>query len=255
MGWGIANVKHAMRQPGCPLCRLCREAERRYLENLLWENVNDPATRAQWAAGLGFCPRHAWQLQRIEAHRYGDGLGNAILYEDLLQRVIPALEAMVPGPGAAPEPIWRRLARALGRVAPAEGHKEAAPGLQGRQRCRVCRLAEDTACAYADWLIEGLAEAEIREIYRNSDGLCLPHLRLVLARGRSRSPEAIQWLAEETVRRLRALLACLREYIRKHDWNHRHEPMRPEERRAWIRAVAFFAGEEGADDPLDDRGG
>ena len=255
MSWGLANLNHAMRQPGCPLCRLQREAEARYLENLLWENVNDPATREQWAAGLGFCSRHAWQLQRLEARRYGDGLGNAILYEDLLQRILPVLETLARPPAEDPLSLYRRLGRFLPRFLDRGRALRGIPGLQGRQRCRVCRLGEETARAYAEWLIEGLAEADVRERYETSDGLCLPHLRMALSGARDRAPQAVAWLASHAAQRLQRLLGNLQEYIRKHDWNHRHEPMSPEERRAWIRAVAFFAGEVEDNGSLDDRGG
>jgi hypothetical protein len=71
------------------MCYLQQEAEARCLENLLWQDVNALVTRARWAAGLGFRERHAWPLQGLEAGGYGDGLGNVILYEGLLQRVSP----------------------------------------------------------------------------------------------------------------------------------------------------------------------
>ncbi|MCS7350902.1 DUF6062 family protein [Thermoflexus sp.] len=256
MSWGLANLQHAMREPGCPICRLQREAEKRYLDNLLWENVNDPATREQWAAGLGFCARHAWQLQRLEAQRYGDGLGNALLYEDLLQRVILALEALAQEAVGDPPLLHQRLARSFKRsFLPHANASDPLPGLQGRQRCRVCRLGEDTAQAYGEWLIEGLGEADVRASYEASDGLCLPHLRMALGRARVRAPEVFGWLAGDAARRLQRLLGDLREYIRKHDWNYRDETMRPEERQAWIRAVAFFTGEVENDDSVDDRSG
>lgn len=255
MSWGLANLKHAMRQPGCPLCRLQREAEARYLENLLWENVNDPATREQWAAGLGFCSRHAWQLQRLEARRYGDGLGNAILYEDLLQRIIPVLETLARPSAVDPPSLHRRLGRFLSHLPHRGRARHEIPGLRGYQRCRVCRLGEETAQAYAEWLIEGLAEADVCERYKTSDGLCLPHLRMALSCARGRAPQTFAWLARDAARRLQRLLGDLREYIRKHDWNYRDEPMSHEERIAWIRAVAFFAGEVENNGSLDDRSG
>jgi len=33
------------------------------------------------------------------------------------------------------------------------------------------------------------------------------------------------------------------EYVRKLDWNKRHEPKHPWEEVSWLRAVAFFSGE------------
>jgi hypothetical protein len=152
-----------------------------------------------------------------------------------------------------PLPLHRRLAHVL-RL-PRSGDPEGIPGLQGRARCRVCRLGEETARAYAEWLVEGLGDAEVRARYAASDGLCLPHLRMTLICARTRAPQALADLAGDAVRRLQRLLGALREYIRKHDWNYRHEPMSPEERRSWIRAVAFFVGEGEGDGSLDDRGG
>jgi len=75
---------------------------------------------------------------------------------------------------------------------------------------------------------------------------------MALARAHDRAPHAFAWLAGDAARRLRLLLKDLQEYIRKHDWNYRHEPMSPEERKAWIRAVAFFAGEVENNGSLDD---
>lgn len=51
-------IEDALREPGCAVCRLARQAEGGYIEGLLWEQVNDAATRARLRASYGFCRRH-----------------------------------------------------------------------------------------------------------------------------------------------------------------------------------------------------
>ena len=61
-----AILERACEQEGCPLCRLARAQERRWLWMLLWENVNDPGVRDRIAVSWGFCRRHAWELAYLE---------------------------------------------------------------------------------------------------------------------------------------------------------------------------------------------
>src|SRR4051794_22662017 len=65
---------------GCAVCRLRRQVEEGYLEGFLYESVNDRTLRDQLAQSLGFCRAHAWQLQQVEMHLWGGGLGVGIVY-------------------------------------------------------------------------------------------------------------------------------------------------------------------------------
>jgi hypothetical protein len=44
----LIDLKRALGQSGCPICRLQKEAEERYLKHLLWEYVNDLPTRTRF---------------------------------------------------------------------------------------------------------------------------------------------------------------------------------------------------------------
>jgi hypothetical protein len=55
----LIDLKKALGQRGCPICRLQRENEQRYLVHVLWENVNDLATRERFLPSWGYCARHA----------------------------------------------------------------------------------------------------------------------------------------------------------------------------------------------------
>jgi len=86
----------AFREPGCPICRLARQAESRYVFHVLYEYVNDGEVRAVLAASHGFCRRHAWELQRLELADWGTGMGTAILYEDFVGGILTTLRESLP---------------------------------------------------------------------------------------------------------------------------------------------------------------
>jgi hypothetical protein len=252
MNLSTISLRLAFREPGCPICRLRQQAERRYLFNLLYENVNDGGTRRHLVRGLGLCPEHAWALQAIEQERWHDGLGVSIIYEDLARRVQASLrEYQERNPMAHADRRTRlrqRLERlgAIGRwLAGRLSRSALSASLLARvsptERCRACDLVGELEEINLSWLIQGLAEPEFRELYTASDGLCLPHLRRALSSAKDEL--AVHCLVEVTAARLDPLVADLGDYIRKHDWNNREEPKHPWERASWLRAVAFFAGE------------
>lgn len=80
-------------EPGCPVCRLADRAERRYLDTLFYEHINDSQVRAALREAGGFCRRHTARV--LEA---GDALGGSLLFGDLLlsgpppQRQCPACQ-------------------------------------------------------------------------------------------------------------------------------------------------------------------
>lgn len=41
----VNNLIEAMKKPGCPVCRIFRQASERALKSFLWENVNEPDVR------------------------------------------------------------------------------------------------------------------------------------------------------------------------------------------------------------------
>ena len=79
-----ATLRESFGEPGCPLCRLLEGKERRALEAILWEQVNDPATADRLAAARGFCWEHSWALVPAGAAVHSH-LGVAILLERLLR--------------------------------------------------------------------------------------------------------------------------------------------------------------------------
>lgn len=76
----LYELKEALSQPGCPLCTLGKDAEKRYFDTLFYELVNDPATRQKILRGGGFCPTHT----ALIFEERNSILGIAIIYRDLL---------------------------------------------------------------------------------------------------------------------------------------------------------------------------
>ena len=226
------NLKIAFREAGCPICRIRSQAVARYIFHTLWENVNDVTFRQHFLASEGLCPEHAWQMQNTDSRLWQDGLKTGILYESLLAAVRRQLAHEADTRQQVGHPWWH----------PARWWPLSSPMVQPqRDACPVCRLGEFEDGFYARQLANKLPEPAWQAAYADSDGLCLAHLRLTLA---ASDPQTHCWLLAETESRLQALQLDLAEYIRKHAWQFRDEPVSTAERQSWIRAVAWLRGEK-----------
>jgi len=209
------HLHEALGRPGCPLCRLRGSAGNRFVEDLLYEGVTDPDRRASVRQALGFCRDHSLVMLHATA-----SLGVAIITQDLLSTLLRALE------GAQHRPRQRRdrLAARLSAEAP----------------CPACAWADTMVSHYVAELVSGITErGELLARYQASDGLCLPHFRLVLDSVSSRQVFEILVSTQRSI--WERLVAELGEFIRKCD--HRfHDEKWGEERDSWQRAISSLAG-------------
>src|ERR1700694_4411303 len=83
------EVREALDQAGCAVCRLAVRSVDRWLASVAYDQINDIDLRARLRAARGLCNAHAHRWQR-EVHSV---LGTAILYQDLLTS---ALREVVP---------------------------------------------------------------------------------------------------------------------------------------------------------------
>jgi hypothetical protein len=259
MDWVKMQLQLAFSQPGCAFCRLRQDAERSYVLSLLGERFTDGATRQRLRSHLGLCHTHAWALQAAERQVCRTGMATGIMYQELAEQVLESLVAyldqQLPAPAmasadtAVPQsmPLWRRL---TGWVAWrwSSQRQQVTPylpvllaRLTPAAECPACEAVTLAETAAKEWLARCAADTEFRASYAASDGLCLPHLRGVLAETSDR--EVACWLVENTAQKLRVLLHDLSEYLRKHSWQYHHEPKPAWEQASWIRAVGFMAGE------------
>ena len=224
---GRQRLVEACARAGCPVCGCLRDRATRHLAAVLSEHVTDPVSRRRLAAAWGFCAVHAAALSEMPEV----ALGTAIIYQTLVEQASCWLdESARVGSKPARRRGWRALVR--GRAAPAREASHA--------HCPVCVELVTAEVCELDGLIEGLAGPELRRAYASSDGLCLPHFDLAVARGGTRPGTA--HLVALTREKLRALAEDLRQFVDKHD----HRVTRPRfterEAGAWRRALALLAG-------------
>lgn len=232
----LVHLEEALQKPGCPICRLGDEAARRSVDGFLWENVNDPESRRPLQEAYGFCPEHTRLLVATEMESSGVLLGVNLIYESLARQALRDLQKG----GTLQSPrkgIGGWLARFWRRSRPSTPQPV-------RPACPLCRAVEEVQANALVTLMEDLAVhgEHAQALYRQADGLCLPHLRQALAQHAERYPAATRFLRAETVQRLESLSAHMREYIRKQNWAYREEALTEEERVAWLRVLVFFTG-------------
>lgn len=193
-------IEEALREGECALCWLTHRHLLRRVSTLLDEHLTDPQWRQSLHDENGFCAYHAaLVLSRA------DVLSVAILAEDVLASVSLSM------------PSRRR---------------------PGGWRCHLCESQRQDEAQAAKLLAQLLRQAEWRERYAASQGLCLPHVRQVLLNA---SPEVRDWLVANEGGRWQGLRAQLREVIRKHDYRFQQEPW-GEERGSWRRAFHKLYG-------------
>ncbi len=223
------DLLDAFQQAGCPVCRLALGAVRAYLDSISREGgLTDLEIRTRLRESHAFCPVHAHQW--LESQHV---LGTAILYEDVLSHLTAELQE-----------LRFRKRGFLAGAAPllGGGGSRTVDALEPHRPCPACELLARAEARSVDVLLEHVRQAEFRDAYARSGGVCLPHLRPALSAAQDES--AFRTLIEAAVTRHEALGAHLREIIRLHDYRYSHEPS-GEERGADARAVRHVVGEPG----------
>lgn len=235
----LEDALDAMRDPGCPVCRLSSTRVERFLDRLIYEHVNDAGVREALRASQGFCARHAYQLAGMPN---SPGLGLALVYREIIQDI----SLGIPTPSGESSPTSAGVPHA------------ASPVIQWMRRFLIPRRGTGSspvcpACAYASKiehyalraLLAGLdQESEgVAHSLAQSDGLCCRHLRQGINLGR-RSPAAC-WLARDAQHRLHGLDQDLADYIQHQDYRFRDAEPGPWAS-AWRRALSFVHGSEDA---------
>jgi hypothetical protein len=239
------DLRDAMGQSGCPVCRLKTDSADRFVDTLLWESVNDPEKRARIRRALGFCYEHFWLLARASA-----SLGVAIIANDVLKNVLRTLE------GGAFQPLpavsLRRVQEAVDSKQPSAATSDLVAKLEPEEPCSACVWADKMEAIYVSTLVRSLAEPDgMRADYEESDGLCLPHFRQALARARKRSTFEVLVTAQRVV--WGRLVGHLDESISKSDYRRQGEAW-GDEAGAWLRGIAALAGARPDDRERRNRG-
>jgi hypothetical protein len=224
---GYYDLRQALSEAGCPLCRLLARDADHHIDGVLWESVNDPEIRRGLNQARGYCREHGWLLVR-----HGASLGVAILMLDVLETMLRVLEA---GNFEAQHAPWP----ARNQAQPNRETAQLVTDLSPQSPCPVCASLQVFQEYYLTTLLEHLSGPdELASLYRASDGLCLSHFRLALSR--VADEETFERLVEAQQAVWQRLRANLHEFIRKNDHNVKEE-FGPEGD-SWRRAIESISG-------------
>lgn len=220
----VADLRETSSGEHCPLCTLVFRSEERFLEALIYEQVNDIGGRDVLRAARGFCFRHSGMLAERPS-----ALGSAIIAHDVvraLQRVVAADDG--------------KASQARGWFGP-KGDDRLAAQLAPSQECPACTRTAEMERVYLSGLLDLLNDEAFVKDYRKGKGLCLPHLMEAL-RAPS-TPHARAGLLAHQATAWHQLEEELAEFIRKSDYRFvRTEEPTEAERTAWQRALRLLSG-------------
>lgn len=215
---GNYDLVGAMREPGCPLCRVLAEAEVRAMDAFVEQAGRLQETFSSFCDRGGFCREHAWLFHRRAALSL-TGVPVAQMYEALVRRDIEHLE---------------RLEFAVGK-----GRR---PGtLLDRRTCLPCERGQARLRAKTESLLRALEDAKLQGTYQASDGLCVRHLDLVGAEALREKREVATFLIRDLRRRLERLERRLADYERSRDYRFADDPVDAD---AWTDVVRSYVGDQ-----------
>jgi hypothetical protein len=198
---------------GCPICILTTKAVKKFMDDFLYQGINDFGLREEIRKGWGFCKFHGWQLSH-----FGDGFGQAIIYEDLTDRIL----------------------NEIAKITHCGRFKKMPEVFKSQDKCIFCKVKENAERRYIAAFWSCFAHTEFKAKFRNSSGLCFNHILDVIKI--SGNSAQIQELLEIEREKFQTLVQELKEFIRKHDYRFKSEEFK-EEKDVWLRAIRKLAGE------------
>jgi len=219
------SLLEALEEDGCVICNLVLRVLDQYFDSLVYERVNDIGVRGDLRQSQGFCAAHGEMLRAA-----GSVPGSAIIHRDLIQSLINGLnnESNLTGT----QHNW--LKELLNME---DQHHN--PILPPANPCPACVLVYQNEQLNIDVLLENWDDDILRTAFKESSGLCLPHLRMVL--GQAKDRKKFDQLKQVQLDILQSLLSELDEFIRKQDYRFSHEQV-GDERDSWSRAINMVSG-------------
>jgi hypothetical protein len=201
---GKPNTYHellgTLKQPGCAICRSVDGAVRQRIDAFLYEQITIIERRTEIREARGFCSAHGTLLNGV-----GYMLGNAILQQDVLNDVLREISKHEDAKKRSIKSFTQGLFNRAGAVVNA---------IKPKRECVLCEYERDREAMYLRTLINYLYEAEMREAFAASGGLCLPHFRVALGLNEVKN-ENLPALIETETEILSKLKTELDEFLHK----------------------------------------
>jgi len=222
---GKRNLLADLKTRGCPACEHLARTAFEFFAHWQYALAIDEHAQKAFAAELGFCPLHFWQLAAVSSP-CGASVGWAKLAE--------------------------RLSQAVTRVATSPSASQDVPALVRRSTdCRICQLLREEERKYVHWFAAAVQEPHGGEAYARSQGACLRHLGLLL--GASSNEDARQFLLGHAARRFEEMAEDMQSYGMKTEAL-RRALQNADEMDAYRRALTHFAGARAVCCPWDEDG-
>jgi hypothetical protein len=232
---GYYDLRQALTEPGCALCRLLAKVADNYIDGVLWELVNDGEIRRELNQARGYCRDHAWLLVR-----YGASLGAAILMQDVIETLLKVIDLGSFEPQPATFSLRQMLRSNANSAEPSASTANLVAGLSPQVPCPVCAMVQKSENYYLDALVKHFAVPDdLASVYCASAGFCLPHFRLALSR--VSDEETFTALVEAQKAVWQRLNVELKEFIRKNNYLFMKEGFGPEGD-SWLRAIETVSG-------------
>lgn len=205
-----------LRTRGCPACDHLFQVAFKFFAHWQYALASDAAAQREFAAELGFCALHAWQLEAM-ASPVGLSAGYVFFAE--------------------------RLSRLLGEAAdcPADAARMVRETLRNGHTCRVCGLLRDAEHHYTTQLAAIVAQPPGRKAYAQAQGVCLHHLALLVAES---DQETGRFLLAEAARRFEEFAEDMQACALKTE-SLRRALRNQDEADAYLRAITHIVGAKG----------
>jgi predicted GTPase len=213
-GTAMTDILSDLQTRSCPVCQYITKQLFDFSAHWQYRLATEEQAQAEFAADLGFCPLHTWQLLAISSPQ-----GASIWYSRLVGQVAHRMR---------------------------EDNKAYSKGDHVRQlvndsrNCRVCKLIRMAEGVYIKQLAGIIRKAQGRVEYRKSQGACLVHLAMLI--DEVSSAEIKNFLLSHAIQRFEQDAEDMRSYAMKYDAL-RRGLQKPNEKDAYQRAIVRIVGE------------
>ena len=201
-----------LRTRGCAVCNHVVKTARDFFAQWQYVLSRDEAAQSKFAAELGFCPRHSWQLHSMSSP-WGESVGLGALTEKV-SRLLAKTECD------------QTASYNVGKIP------------RVRENCRVCMMLEDAEAAYVTRLATFASDEKGAQVYKRSGGVCLHHLARVLAVAPNPVRETVLATASQQFKKL---AQWMRDYAAKREAV-RRDLISADEEDASLRALIHLVG-------------
>ncbi|PYJ72574.1 MAG: hypothetical protein DME75_04330 [Verrucomicrobia bacterium] len=213
------NLAADLRTRGCAVCNYVINTARDFFAQWQYALSSTKEAQESFAAELGFCPLHSWQLHSMSSP-WGESAGLAILAEEISNLLVKA----------ANDDASASTLRTIPRT---------------RKDCRVCRMLTEEESDYIGRLGSFVSDKLGRRNYERSQGVCMYHLACLLS---VVSHATREFLLATASRPFQEMAQQMRQYVAKRDALRRDLISRDEED-AHLRVLTHLVGAKDCNRP------